>query len=285
MRAKVAAGEEVFRFAFAANRHEQGSKTIFGQSGEYNGDSVVELLLSKPETPRTICRKLWEWFVYPSPEDRIVEKLAFVFLENGYEIKPVLRTMAGMPEFWSEKAMRSKVKSPVDFSVGVLRSFGAVSVLDKRPAGEIEPFTPIASEIRQLARSLNLQMRRQGLELLYPPSVEGWHWDDEWITTETMLYRIDFAKQMFSNRRLVSPLIEWSMPEFAVEPSRTADPECVDRLLKMLDIELGASQKYTLSRLAREVQLNDSLYNERARVDRLWPFLKVVFAMPQAHLC
>ena len=75
------------------------------------------------------------------------------------------------------------------------------------------------------------------------------------------------------------------MPEFAVEPSRTADPECVDRLLKMLDIELGASQKYTLSRLAREVQLNDSLFNERARVDRLWQFLKVVFAMPQAHLC
>jgi hypothetical protein len=100
-----------------------------------------------------------------------------------------------------------------------------------------------------------------------------------------MLYRIDFAKQFFSNRRLVAPMVEWSMPEFSVEPSRTADPECVDRLLALMDIDLGPSQRFTLARLARDLQLNDSLYNERTRVDRLWQFLKVVFAMPQAHMC
>ncbi len=285
IKSKVKAGEYTFQFAYDPRRHEPGPKSVFGKSGEFDGDAVIQLLLEHPETPRLICRKLWEYFAYAKPEDRIVDSLAKTFLKNDYEIKPVLREMAAMPEFWSEKAMRSKVKSPIDFTFAVARQFGAVAIMDKRPTGEIDPFSPAPGEIRQFARIVNLQARRQGLELLYPPSVEGWHWDDEWITSETMLYRIDVARQIFANRRVATPMIDWSVPEIAVAPSSSAVPECVDRLLGLLDLEVTPEQRFTLVRLARDLALNDSLYNDRTKVDRLWQFLKVVFAMPQSHVC
>lgn len=285
IKAKVSKGEPIFEFAYDARRHEPGTKSVLGASGDFDGDAVLKILLDQPQTARTVCKKLWEWFAYKDPSEEIIASLATTFTKNDFEIKPVLKAMAARPEFWSPKAVRSKIKSPIDFTIAVARQFGAIAIMDKRETGEIDAFAPINGEIRQFARVVNLQARRQGLDLLYPPSVEGWHWDEEWITSESMLYRIDMARQVFANRRVVTPLIDWSIPEIAASPSRSADPECVDRLLALLDIEVSPEQRYSLMRLAREIALNDSLYNDRTKVDRLWQFLKVVFAMPQAHVC
>jgi uncharacterized protein (DUF1800 family) len=286
MRSKVGNGEPMFEFQFVANRHEPGPKTIFGQTGEYNGDDVLRLLIEHPNTPRLVCTKLWEWLAYPRPEPEIVDKLAATFVRTQYEIKPVLREIAAHPAFWSDRAIGRKVKSPVDFTVGLMRQFGAASVLEKREVGEFDPFRPIHPDVRNFARAVNQQVRRQGLELLFPPSVEGWHWDEEWIGPESMLYRIDLARQLFANRRFVTPLIEWSVPEIAVEPSRTADLDTVDRITALLDVQVSGEQRFLLAQFARDLGLNNALYSQpRTAADRLWRFMQVVFALPQMHMC
>ena len=284
IRKKVADGTDIFQFSFAANRHDNGEKTIFGKVGAYQGDDVLKLLLDHPDTPRHICRKLWEWFVYPDPEPGIVDRLAEVFVDGDYEIKPVLREIAFSSEFWGPKAVRTKVKSPVDFTVGLMRQFNARAVLKKREPGDRDPFQPVHPDIRRFASAMNGQVRRQGLYLLHPPSVEGWHWNEEWISSETMLYRIDFARRMFANKRLMEPLMEWSVPEFAVDPERASDAKMVDRLLEFLDIEVAPDQRYVLARNARRLDVNVALYSDKA-TQRLWPLMKLVFAMPQAHMC
>ena len=284
IRQKVSAGEPMFEFQYALNRHETGNKTIFGKVGDFDGDAVVKLLLDHPNTAPAICKKLWEWFAYKNPDREIVDQLAATFVKTGYEIKPVLRQIAAHPAFWS--AAHKKVKSPVDYTVGLMRQFGAVSVLNRRQAGEFDPFRPIHPEIRQFSRLVNTQVRRQGLELLFPPSVEGWHWDEEWIGAESMLYRIDLARQVFSNRRVMAPLLELTTPEIAVEPSRTADVEVVNRTLALLDVKVSDPQRFVLAAHARAIGLNNALYSRpQDGVDRMWRFLQVVFAMPQTHLC
>lgn len=286
IREKVKNGQSLFEFVDAPNRHEPGPKTIFGQTGEYAGDDVLRMLTVHPNTARYVCAKLWEWFAYPGPEPEIIDKLASTFVKSGYEIKPVLREIAAHPAFWGEKSLRKKVKSPVDYTVAIVRQLGATAYMDSRDPTTVDPFTPLNPEVRQFARAVNQQVRRQGLELLYPPSVEGWHWNEEWIGPESMLYRIDLARQFFANRRLVTPMVEWVTPEIAVEPSPTADSQVVDRLAALLDLKVGPEQRYTLARLARDLGLNNSLYSQpRNSVDRLWRFLQVVFAMPQMHMC
>ena len=285
IKAKVAAGQDTFEFAYFPNRHQEGPKTIFGQTGEFVGDDVVRLLLEKPETSRLVCSKLWDCFAYPDPEKEIVDRLVAVFTKNNFEIKPVLRAIATSPEFWSERSLRTKVKSPVDFTVALARQFGAVAVMEKRGVGEKDPFKPIVQEIAQFARVVDGQMRKQGLDLLYPPSVEGWHWGEEWINTESMLYRIDLARQLFGNRRLIEPMIDWTVPEIAVEPGPGADAQLTDRLLDLIDVRIGEEQRSALAGFASDLRLNDAMYGERGRVEKLSQFLKVVFALPQAHVC
>ncbi len=286
IKVKVKSAKPIFEFQSVPNRHEPGPKTIFGNTGEYDGDGVVKLLLEHPNTPRYICRKLWEWFAYANPDEEIIDKLSSTFIRMKYEIKPVLREIVGHPAFWGEKSVNKKVKSPVDYTVGLMRQFGAVSILEKREVGEVDPFRPINPDVRNFARAVNQQIRRQGLELLYPPSVEGWHWNEEWIGAESMLYRIDLARQFFANRRIATPLVELSTPEIAVEPSATADAETVDRIMALLDVRVSGQQRLALARFARELQLNNALYSQpRNSVDRLWRFLQVVFAMPQTHMC
>ena len=245
----------------------------------------LKLLLDQPDTARHISKKLWEWFVYPDPEPEIVDRLAKVFVDGDYEIKPLLREIVYSSEFWSPKAVRTKVKSPVDFTIGLMRQFNARAVLADRNPAEIDLFKPVHPDIKRFAGAMNGQVRRQGLYLLHPPSVEGWHWNEEWISSESMLYRIDLARRLFSNRRLMEPLLEWSVPEFAVDPDRASDAQMVDRLLEFLDVEVGPDQRYVLSRHARRLDLNDALYSDSQAVQRLWQLMKLIFAMPQAHVC
>ena len=46
---------------------------------------------------------------------------------------------------------------------------------------------------------LAVQTGLMGQTLLDPPSVEGWYTGQEWITTTTLGYRVDFAVKQFSD--------------------------------------------------------------------------------------
>lgn len=285
IKAKVKSGESLFEFAFAKNRHDPGDKTIFGKTGAYGGEDVLKLLLDHPGTAEHICTKLWEWFAFPNPEQAIVDRLAKVFVDNDFEIKPVLREIAFSPEFWGDRSVLQKVKSPVDFTIGIMRSFNAQAVLDKREGTNIDLFRPMHSQIKQFASLVNREIRRQGMYLLHPPSVEGWHWGTEWISTESMLYRIDLSRRVIANRRLMEPLLEWSIPEFAVDPDRVADAQMVDRLMNVLDVSLSRDQRYILAGHARKIDLNSEFYRDSTATGPLSRFMKVVFAMPEMHIC
>ncbi|MCH7904006.1 MAG: DUF1800 domain-containing protein [Armatimonadetes bacterium] len=285
IRAKVNNGESIFVFRNIPGRHDVGTKTIFGKEGNFTGDDVLSMLLDHPQTARYICYKLWEWFAYPNPDDALVERLAKVFRESDYEIKPVLRAIAFSPEFWSKKAVRTKVKSPVDYTIAAMRQFNASAVLAKRDSGELDQFTPIDGTVRRFASIVNREMRRQGMSLLNPPSVEGWHWNEEWVTSETMTHRIDLSRRIFGNRRIIEPLIEWTAPELAVEQGEGDHAKLVDRLLELLDVEVSREQRWILVGAARRYGGNGVIYDTRKAVPMLRDMLKLVFAMPEAHIC
>src|SRR5262245_26139762 len=42
--------------------HDRGQKTIFGKTGEFDGDDFLELVVKQPQTPRFITAKLWNFF-------------------------------------------------------------------------------------------------------------------------------------------------------------------------------------------------------------------------------
>ena len=174
------AGE--FRFRRAA--HDDGSKTVFGQAGKFNGDDIVTMLLQQPATSEFIVAKLWREFVSPEPDAAAVAQLAATWRAANYEMKPLLRAVFLSDAFWSPANRGVLVKSPVDLVVGSLRQFRFA----------VEDPAPFAVILRQL-----------GQDLFAPPNVKGWPVGDAWLNTTTLLARKGFLNRLFRADEMVKP--------------------------------------------------------------------------------
>lgn len=151
---------------------DPADKTVFGNTGPYNGKDVIDLIFRKPETARFLSGKIWEFFVYEKPAPAAVDALAKVFQQADFRTAPLLREIFLSKEFYSEKAMRTQIKSPVQYITSLLKQLE----IDTPPAG-----FPITAE------------QQLGQVLFMPPNVAGWDWGQAWINTNTLLTRYNLA--------------------------------------------------------------------------------------------
>ena len=228
------------QFQFVPDRHDAGSKTILGKTGNYDGDDVLKLLTETPANAEYITKKIWEWFVYKNPADATVKEYARKFTASGMDVKELVRAIAKSDEFYSERALRKQIKNPVDFCVASFRSLGLGSaVLDRINQAQDEQTR------RRFAGAVNiltLKTTSMGMELMYPPDVAGWVSGEEWISTATMVERIKWADVLFGpQNRGVMQLIAQNLPRAGAAPKAL-----VDRLLSVFDAELPESKLQTL---------------------------------------
>ena len=73
--------------------HDDGTKTILGRSGNFDGDEVLDILLARPATAEFVVTKLWREFVSPEPDPAEVRRIAQKFQLSNYEIKVALREL------------------------------------------------------------------------------------------------------------------------------------------------------------------------------------------------
>jgi uncharacterized protein (DUF1800 family) len=85
-------------------------------------EAYLRYLARHPRTAEKIARKLAVRFVSDTPSDALVAHLARVFLDNGTEIKPVLRALIASEEF--QASAGAKVRTPTDDVVATHRVLG-----------------------------------------------------------------------------------------------------------------------------------------------------------------
>jgi uncharacterized protein (DUF1800 family) len=162
--------------AFDPRRHDDGIKTFLGRTGSFGLDDVVDILVAQPVHQRFIARKLLEFFVYSDPEPELTEAVAQVYGLSGFDIAKTVGTILRSNVFFSQRAYRALPKSPIEFTIGLLRYSGATSVPPKLPDA----------------------LRRMGQEPLAPPNVKGWDGGPTWINTSTLLTRFNFVNALVS---------------------------------------------------------------------------------------
>jgi len=167
---------ETGTFMYRRMWHDYGDKTVLGRTGNFDGDDVLDILLARPETARFVAAKLWREFVSPDPDPQQVERLATVFRDARYEVKPLLRAILMSDAFWSEANRAVLVKSPVELVVGSLRTF------------DIHPFD---------LRPAVFACAALGQNPFSPPNVKGWPGGDAWITSATLLGRKQWIDRIF----------------------------------------------------------------------------------------
>ncbi|MBS0517709.1 MAG: DUF1800 domain-containing protein [Proteobacteria bacterium] len=156
-------------------QHDAGQKTFLGQSGNFDGDDILAILLRHPRTAETIVEKLWREFISLQPDPAEVSKLAGVFRSAGYEMKPLLRAMFLSPAFRAPASRGALIKSPIELIVGTVHLLG-LPVPEKTP--------------------LVRMMAGLGQSPFDPPNVKGWPGGESWITTNTLLLRQQFLRRM-----------------------------------------------------------------------------------------
>ncbi|MGJ8724516.1 MAG: DUF1800 domain-containing protein [Roseibacillus sp.] len=157
---------------FAQRRWDDGEKEILGQRGAFDAKGVVDLVLAKPECGRHVAGKIWEFFAYENPEPELAARLGKGFFKAGYKVKPLLREIFLSEEFYSSRAMRSQIKSPLEFVVMMNRQL------------EVGPLQE---------RVLLAVLQQLGQVPFLPPNVAGWDWGKAWVNTNTLLTRYHFA--------------------------------------------------------------------------------------------
>jgi uncharacterized protein (DUF1800 family) len=157
-------------------RHDDGSKTFLGQTGNFTGHDIVEIIFAQPAAARWFAKGLLNFFVYNDPEPVLVDAIAALIRKNDFNLQPVMSTVMRSNVFFSDRAYRALVKSPVQFVVGSYQLFGV-----RR------------SDIVALGA-----LRRMGQILFYPPNVKGWDGGAAWLNSQTMLTRENFASALMA---------------------------------------------------------------------------------------
>lgn len=159
-------------FRFDPARCDDGEKTFLGQTGPWQAADIVRTTLEQPACAHFLCRKLYRFFIADSEEPAadLIRPLAEEFRSHGYSLRHVVGTILRSRHFYSQAAYRMRVKSPVEFSAGLLR------VLEV-PRASINLLT------------LSQACKEQGQDLFCPPSVKGWDNGRSWITSATLLAR------------------------------------------------------------------------------------------------
>ena len=175
----VERGEEgCTQVTFRADRHDTGTKTILGQTGNWGYDDVINILFQQRpnEIAEFICRKLYEFFVHPDSQDEmnnaqvIIDGMASTFVSNNFEIAPVLRQLFKSEHFFDDEAIGVIIKSPFDFYLNTLKE------------------TSFAYDDTVLSSMINYS-GLLGQELFDPYDVAGWQRDRTWINTNFIIGR------------------------------------------------------------------------------------------------
>src|SRR6266487_4872319 len=109
---------------YYAGDHNDLVKTYLGHTGKLDYKDVINILANHPATPWFICRKLFTFFAYENPSTDDLKPLVETYVQSGHNMGAVMRTLLLSPQFSSAKAYRSRIKSPVEFTVGAYRALG-----------------------------------------------------------------------------------------------------------------------------------------------------------------
>jgi uncharacterized protein (DUF1800 family) len=186
-------------FRFNPRQHDYGNKTVMGHTGQFDGTDIIDMLVSQDACAEFIARKLFHYFVYDHPdgdvcslvcdprrgsaedeaEESLIAHLKSVYFESGHEVAPMVRALFTSDVFYSDRAYRALVRSPVEFVVSAAR------VMEAHTDGRL-----LATVTRQM-----------GQAVFDPPDPAGWPRGAAWVNGNAIIGRANFANALASARQ------------------------------------------------------------------------------------
>ncbi|MDR3689262.1 MAG: DUF1800 domain-containing protein [Fimbriimonas sp.] len=169
-----------FQVKFNDKNFNDTPKEYLGQKGDFNLGTTLDIVARHPSTPRFVTKKLFEFFVHDNPPPEEIDRLCKVYYDTRYSIRELVRAILTSPHFYSDEALYSQIKWPVQYTVMLVKTLDV-------------PYTWI-QDMQSYADNM-------GQQLYNPPNVKGWKTGRNWINTNTMTARLNFAKHAVDQLR------------------------------------------------------------------------------------
>lgn len=164
--------------AYDATKHNTENKTIFGQTGNWGYDDVIDILFQQRpnEIAEFICRKLYEFFVHPDSKDvtgnaqTIIDGMSSTFVAGNFELAPVLSQLFKSQHFFDDESIGVIIKSPFDMYFNFIKETDFA--YNNTTVGSATTYSGLL-----------------GQNLFDPFDVAGWQRDRSWINTNFLIGR------------------------------------------------------------------------------------------------
>lgn len=237
------------RHDYAAEFPERGVKALFDGThgfpaggvsfagageGEAEIDEVVEILFAHQDSEgrNTVARRtayrLLEFLTHGDVEWDVVDHLVGVSgFDVNWDIGSLLRAIITHDVFWEtadrlpwNATTKKSVVWPVDFAITTMRR------LNMKPVGRDFRIPGGTNDI------ISGHLEKMGQQLLQPPTVFGWDWEEAWWTSATLTARNRFARDLIASRGRGR-----FKPRRLVRLRLTDPGEIVDAVLGALNLE------------------------------------------------
>ena len=165
--------------------YPDGNRTIPARAataGMQDGIDLIAAVTSHPETARRLARRLYGFFVseFNEPSAEFLGQLADTYLDHGQDLRILMGHLLRSFEFKDEANYYARYAWPVETVVRAIKEVGWVGY-------------SVSDAVNQLVN--------MGQQLYEPPDVAGWELGPGWISSGSMLSRMNFASALATNQR------------------------------------------------------------------------------------
>jgi uncharacterized protein (DUF1800 family) len=258
-------------YVFRKFDHDDGIKIFLGRSGNFNGDDVIDIILSQPVCARFIASKIFRFFAFEEVDDSLTEGLASLLRSNHYELRPLVRTILTSKAFYGPSAIGSQIKSPLQLVIGTIRQLDL----------QMPPPRAVMGALTQM-----------GQVPFAPPNVRGWPGGRMWINTSTLFVRYNTALFLAGGASADFPIMGKKRFGTVAKGNKTAEEAPADFQPSSGGGDVVSTVDEWVSRLIqrpiaddKHQVLVDALQGKPERPENMRKMIQLIMSMPEYQLC
>jgi hypothetical protein len=166
-------------FVFVRRQHDAGTKEVFGRTGAFDGDDIIDLVFEQPAAGRFLPCELVRFYLTdrPLPEAHL-EALAALWRRDDYDTGRLLQRFFTSRLFFDPAFRGTLIKSPIQYYLGLVQDLEL----------DVAPFPRLTLGA----------LRQMGQTFFNPPNVRGWIGGRSWINSTTLASRRQVVEWLFT---------------------------------------------------------------------------------------
>jgi uncharacterized protein (DUF1800 family) len=166
-------------FRFVPGQHDPTKKTVFGTTGAFSGDDVIDLAYRQPAAATFLPHELVKFYLSDTPLPReYLVTLGDEWRAAGFNLRWLAQHFFGSQLFSAPEFRGNFIKSPIQFYLGMLQD--------------------LHLSVPPLPRMSLNPLRQMGQPLFFPPNVRGWVGGPNWINSATIIARRQLVETLFA---------------------------------------------------------------------------------------